>query len=68
MAHGQTHILNDNVAVDDEAKGDLDTVDNGVEAHLFPEMARVDGAGQPDWDVIVAHFLGVDHAFLRETE
>lgn len=34
---------------------DLDTVDNGVKKHLFPEMKT------SDWDVIIAHFLGVDH-------
>ncbi|XP_039146772.1 LOW QUALITY PROTEIN: GPI ethanolamine phosphate transferase 3-like [Dioscorea cayenensis subsp. rotundata] len=35
---------------------DLDTVDNGVVKHLFPSLY------QDDWDVLIAHFLGVDHA------
>ncbi|KAM0948388.1 putative Type I phosphodiesterase/nucleotide pyrophosphatase/phosphate transferase [Dioscorea sansibarensis] len=35
---------------------DLDTVDNGVIKHLFPSLY------QDDWDVLIAHFLGVDHA------
>ncbi|KAK4723921.1 hypothetical protein R3W88_026700 [Solanum pinnatisectum] len=35
---------------------DLDTVDNGCVEHLFPYLY------QEDWDVLVAHFLGVDHA------
>jgi hypothetical protein len=38
---------------------DLDTVDDGVIRHLLPEMAG------KDWDVLVAHFLGVDHAGHR---
>ncbi|ODQ82982.1 hypothetical protein BABINDRAFT_31375 [Babjeviella inositovora NRRL Y-12698] len=39
---------------------DLDTVDNGVIEHLFPLLA------QPQhWDVLVGHFLGVDHVGHR---
>lgn len=34
---------------------DLDTVDNGIKKNLIPEMKN------GDWDVIIAHFLGVDH-------
>lgn len=34
---------------------DLDTVDNGVIQHLFPELQR------EDWHMLIAHFLGVDH-------
>ena len=34
---------------------DLHTVDNGVIQHLIPELQL------KDWDVIIAHFLGVDH-------
>ncbi|XP_053556984.1 GPI ethanolamine phosphate transferase 3 [Bombina bombina] len=34
---------------------DLHTVDNGILQHLYP---TVDGN---DWDVLIAHFLGVDH-------
>ncbi|OQS01763.1 GPI ethanolamine phosphate transferase [Achlya hypogyna] len=34
---------------------DLHTVDNGVLDHIFLELQ------QPDWDVLIAHFLGVDH-------
>jgi hypothetical protein len=37
---------------------DLDTVDNGVRSHLVPEIQNKSN----DWDVIIAHFLGVDHA------
>lgn len=36
---------------------DLDTVDRGVEKHLFQELSR-----PQTWDVLIAHFLGVDHA------
>ncbi|KAE8771563.1 GPI ethanolamine phosphate transferase 3 [Hordeum vulgare] len=35
---------------------DLDTVDNGVIDHLLPSLH------ENDWDVLIAHFLGVDHA------
>ncbi|KQJ86447.1 hypothetical protein BRADI_4g05550v3 [Brachypodium distachyon] len=35
---------------------DLDTVDNGVIEHLLPSLR------ENDWDVLIAHFLGVDHA------
>lgn len=34
---------------------DLDTVDNGVTTHLFPEMHT------RDWTLLIGHFLGVDH-------
>lgn len=34
---------------------DLHTVDDGVLGHLPDEL------GKTDWDVLVAHFLGVDH-------
>ena len=34
---------------------DLHTVDNGVIAHLIPEIKA------NDWDVLIGHFLGVDH-------
>eukprot|EP01125_Pyxidicula_operculata_P002515 TRINITY_DN1237_c0_g1_i1.p1 TRINITY_DN1237_c0_g1~~TRINITY_DN1237_c0_g1_i1.p1 ORF type:complete len:909 (-),score=84.20 TRINITY_DN1237_c0_g1_i1:860-3586(-) len=37
---------------------DIDTVDNGVIEHIFPYLQ---GSNTPDWDVIIAHFLGVDH-------
>lgn len=35
---------------------DLHTVDNGCIDHLIPSLY------QEDWDVLIAHFLGVDHA------
>eukprot|EP00898_Chlorokybus_atmophyticus_P006301 jgi/Chlat1/6672/Chrsp49S06156 len=35
---------------------DLHTVDDGVEAALFPALQRAQ-----DWDLLIAHFLGVDH-------
>ncbi|GAA6013246.1 hypothetical protein JCM11491_006328 [Sporobolomyces phaffii] len=39
---------------------DLDTVDSGVREHLLPLL------DQPqDWDVVIAHGLGVDHAGHR---
>jgi len=38
---------------------DLDTVDRGIEKHLISEIRKT------DWDLIVAHFLGVDHCGHR---
>ncbi|KAM9093885.1 GPI ethanolamine phosphate transferase 3 isoform X5 [Sarcophilus harrisii] len=34
---------------------DLHTVDSGILEHLYPTMDR------DDWDLLIAHFLGVDH-------
>ena len=41
---------------------DLHTVDNGVTEHILP-LLRPEGREQ--WDVMFAHFLGVDHAGHR---
>ncbi len=38
---------------------DLDTVDTGIQNHLFAELEK------PDWRLLVAHFLGVDHCGHR---
>lgn len=38
---------------------DLDTVDNGVKSQLFAELATT------DWDLLIGHFLGVDHCGHR---
>ncbi|XP_023226180.1 GPI ethanolamine phosphate transferase 3-like isoform X1 [Centruroides sculpturatus] len=38
---------------------DLHTVDNGIIQHLLPEMEKT------DWNVIISHFLGVDHCGHR---
>ncbi|KAK9103043.1 hypothetical protein Sjap_020297 [Stephania japonica] len=35
---------------------DLDTVDDGCVQHLLPSLY------EDNWDVLIAHFLGVDHA------
>ncbi|KAL5513879.1 hypothetical protein ACEPAG_2640 [Sanghuangporus baumii] len=40
---------------------DLHTVDEGVIRHLFPLLEEE----SPSWDVIVGHFLGVDHVGHR---
>ncbi|KAL8983113.1 MAG: hypothetical protein Q9177_005074 [Variospora cf. flavescens] len=40
---------------------DLHTVDNGVTEHLMPLL----DAGSGQWDVIIGHYLGVDHAGHR---
>ncbi|KAK9495861.1 hypothetical protein V1508DRAFT_459127 [Lipomyces doorenjongii] len=39
---------------------DLHTVDAGVTSHIWPVLERRD-----DWDVLIAHYLGVDHAGHR---
>lgn len=38
---------------------DLHLVDNGVIKHLFPELA------ENDWQILIGHFLGVDHCGHR---
>lgn len=38
---------------------DLDTVDNGVTSQLYSEIPK------PDWSLLIAHFLGVDHCGHR---
>ncbi|MCJ1307548.1 mannose-ethanolamine phosphotransferase gpi13 [Agyrium rufum] len=41
---------------------DLHTLDNGVTEHLFPLL---EPANRTKWDVVFAHYLGVDHAGHR---
>ncbi|KAK7952569.1 GPI ethanolamine phosphate transferase 3 [Apiospora aurea] len=41
---------------------DLHTVDNGVLEHIFPLMQK---ENRTKWDVLIGHFLGVDHAGHR---
>jgi phosphatidylinositol glycan class O len=41
---------------------DLHTVDNGVTEHILPLLAP---ERKEEWDVMFAHFLGVDHAGHR---
>ncbi|XP_063922047.1 GPI ethanolamine phosphate transferase 3-like [Zophobas morio] len=38
---------------------DLDTVDYGVNSHIYRELE------QKDWDFLIAHYLGVDHCGHR---
>lgn len=38
---------------------DLDTVDKGVSSNIFSEISK------NDWDLLIAHFLGVDHCGHR---
>ncbi|OLL25767.1 GPI ethanolamine phosphate transferase 3 [Neolecta irregularis DAH-3] len=38
---------------------DLHTLDNGVNKHIFPLLE------DQEWDVLIAHYLGVDHAGHR---
>jgi phosphatidylinositol glycan class O len=42
---------------------DLDTVDRGIESRIFPLLE--DESKDTDWDVLIAHFLGLDHAGHR---
>ncbi|CAI6329669.1 unnamed protein product [Periconia digitata] len=41
---------------------DLHTVDNGVTEHVFPLMHP---SNTSKWDVVIGHYLGVDHAGHR---
>ena len=38
---------------------DLHTVDSGIQKHLYSELVKT------NWDVLIAHFLGVDHCGHR---
>lgn len=38
---------------------DLDTVDRGVNHHIASELSR------PEWGILIAHYLGVDHCGHR---
>lgn len=38
---------------------DLDTVDSGVTRNIFSELNK------NDWDLLIAHYLGVDHCGHR---
>jgi predicted AlkP superfamily pyrophosphatase or phosphodiesterase len=45
---------------------DLHTVDNGCIQHLIPSMRSSSSeTSSKEWDVIIAHFLGVDHVGHR---
>lgn len=48
---------------------DLHTVDDGVEKHLMPFLRRnpADGTTPPDWRLLIAHTLGLDHVGHRHT-
>lgn len=37
----------------------MDTVDYGINANIYNEMK------EDDWDLLVAHYLGVDHCGHR---
>lgn len=41
---------------------DLHTLDNGVTEHIFPLLEK---QNQTKWDVLIGHYLGVDHAGHR---
>lgn len=41
--------------------GDLHTVDNGVIRHMMPLLEK----SAPHWDLLIGHFLGVDHVGHR---
>ncbi|KZV66984.1 hypothetical protein PENSPDRAFT_654420 [Peniophora sp. CONT] len=41
---------------------DLHSVDNGVKSHLFPLLSK---NKKKSWDLLIGHFLGVDHVGHR---
>lgn len=41
---------------------DLHTVDNGVNEHIYPLLEK---GNSTKWDVLIGHYLGVDHAGHR---
>ena len=62
MAHGQTHILNDNIAVDDEAKGDLDTVDKNIRVLITKLKGAHMNEGEYEYDIVTPHCNDEDDA------
>ena len=62
MAHGQTHILNDNIAVDDEAKGDLDTVDKNIRVLITKLKGAHMNEGEYEYDIVAPHCNDEDDA------
>ncbi|KAG5440846.1 hypothetical protein PCK2_000001, partial [Pneumocystis canis] len=41
---------------------DLDTVDNNINFHLFPLLSNT---GRTQWDILILHYLGLDHSGHR---
>ena len=62
MAHGQIHILNDNIAVDDEAKGDLDTVDKNIRVLITKLKGAHMNEGEYEYDIVAPHCNDEDDA------
>ncbi|KAK9322466.1 hypothetical protein V1517DRAFT_323229 [Lipomyces orientalis] len=60
LAHGTYEGKNLTFPYESFNVWDLYTVDRGVTSHLWPLLERKD-----DWDVLIAHYLGVDHAGHR---
>ncbi len=57
IAYQHPHTVDDVIADWAAVPQDLHTVDDGIEAHLYPLLSR-----PGDWDVVIAHFLGVVRA------
>ncbi|TPX57890.1 hypothetical protein PhCBS80983_g03482 [Powellomyces hirtus] len=55
------NVMNESYPYPSLVVWDLHTVDNGVLSHLQPFLKR----DPEDWDLLIAHFLGVDHAGHR---
>ena len=62
MAHGQTHILNDNIAVDDEAKGDLETVAKNIRVLITKLKGAHMNEGEYEYDIVAPHCNDEDDA------
>ena len=62
MAHGQTHILNDSITVDDEAKGDLDTVDKNIRVLITKLKGAHMNEGEYEYDIVAPHCNDEDDA------
>ena len=52
MAHGQTHILNESIAVADEAKGDLDTAAKNIRVLI----TKLKGAHMNEGEYELGHY------------
>ena len=62
MAHGQTHILNDSITVDDETKGDLDTVDKNIRVLITKLKGAHMNEGEYEYDIVAPHCNDEDDA------
>ena len=62
MAHEQTHILNDSIAVDDEDEKDLGTVDKNIRVLITKLKGAHMNEGEYEYDIVSPHCNDEDDA------